>query len=257
VLKESISKERAFGFKLHLSLWDFMVDYQPNYIDNWEFDRYPFGLVISIHNQSEDPFANNIEHIKLKPFSKTDILINRNFITKLADYNGNCLDDKSENSKFNSPYFDYIVKELRLDYSHKHCNNLCLQDQFIKHCECASIKYPIFLNTTRFCTDVDRDFFSNCMIGVISNFTEYCIKLCPSECSYIEYETKLVPNYQLTDTAKFNRKDIDEMNVSVNIYYENLEYTRIEEIALMGPLDLLSNIGGILGIFLGMSIHFV
>jgi hypothetical protein len=96
------------------------------------------------------------------------------------------------------------------------------------------------------------------MIGVISNFTEYCLKLCPSECNFIEYETKLVPNYQLTDTAKFNGKDnIDEMNVSVNIYYENLEYTRIEEIALMGPLDFLSNIGGILGIFLGMSIHFV
>ncbi len=151
---------------------------------------------------------------------------------------------------------------MRQEYSHKHCTNLCLQDQFIKHCECASIKYPIFLNTTRFCTDVDRDFFSNCMIDVVSNFTKYCIKLCPSECNFIEYETKVVPNYQLTDTGKlipdqYGRFDVSEMNVSVNIYYENLEYTRIEEIALMGPLDLVPNIGGILGIFLGKSIHFL
>jgi hypothetical protein len=100
------------------------------------------------------------------------------------------------------------------------------------------------------------------MIDVVSNFTKYCIKLCPSECNFIEYETKVVPNYQLTDTGKlipdqYGRFDVSEMNVSVNIYYENLEYTRIEEIALMGPLDLVPNIGGILGIFLGKSIHFL
>ena len=75
---------------------------------------------------------------------------------------------------------------------------------------------------------------------------------CPEECDSIQYDishssTKLSPQYEL-----FNNMQIDNY-IFFNVYYENLQYTVIDQIAQMNVFDLISNIGGNLGLFIGIS----
>jgi hypothetical protein len=44
-----------------------------------------------------------------------------------------------------------------------------------------------------------------------------------------------------------------ENYVFFNVYYGNLQYTVIDQIAQMNGFDLISNIGGNLGLFIGIS----
>ena len=41
--------------------------------------------------------------------------------------------------------------------------------------------------------------------------------------------------------------------VSINIFYDDLSYTAITEDAKMSQVDLVSNLGGLLGLFIGIS----
>ena len=42
-------------------------------------------------------------------------------------------------------------------------------------------------------------------------------------------------------------------HLALNIFYDSYSYTTIQEVAKMDILDLISNIGGTLGLFIGMS----
>jgi hypothetical protein len=45
-----------------------------------------------------------------------------------------------------------------------------------------------------------------------------------------------------------------ETHLVLNVYFASQEYTEIRETPKMSPFDLISNLGGVLGIFLGLSI---
>jgi hypothetical protein len=75
-----------------------------------------------------------------------------------------------------------------------------------------------------------------------------CLIECPEECDSISYDafhsfSKLenYKNIQLNDCVYFT------------IFYESLSYTVIDQVPKMNILDLISNIGGNLGLFIGVS----
>ncbi len=92
-----------------------------------------------------------------------------------------------------------------------------------------------------------------------------CEPFCPEECSSISYSmTTSFSNYpsksyaekKLLSNKKLMHKDYQElkMNVlAVNVYFGDLSYTLIGQQAKMDLIDLISNIGGLLGLFVGMS----
>ena len=51
----------------------------------------------------------------------------------------------------------------------------------------------------------------------------------------------------------FLTKDINNNIVSFNVFYSILDYTVIDQIPKMSVLDLISNIGGNLGLFISIS----
>ena len=81
-----------------------------------------------------------------------------------------------------------------------------------------------------------------------NNFVNLCLPKCPLECTTVSY-TKMTSIYS---NNKWER--IDSNISGVNIYYEESGSTEIEESAVMDWVVLLSNIGGIAGIFLGASL---
>jgi hypothetical protein len=96
------------------------------------------------------------------------------------------------------------------------------------------------------------DFYSTFIKGEIK---KVCTPLCPLECDSIKYETSI----SFTKFSKNEFKTLFEINGStdgliwVDIYYENLEYTSITQLPKMNVLDLISNIGSNLSLFIGIS----
>ena len=70
---------------------------------------------------------------------------------------------------------------------------------------------------------------------------------CPEECDSIQYDI----SHSFTKLSTQN--EIDKNSISFAVFYENPQYTVIDQIAQMNVFDLISNIGGNLGLFIGIS----
>ena len=97
-----------------------------------------------------------------------------------------------------------------------------------------------------------------------------CLAECPLECKYSSYEVTSssfdYPNREFFEALKsfsqmkqneVNITDFDEFkqnNLGINIYLSSMEYTELWEMPQISFIDLVSNMGGALGIFLGFSI---
>ena len=97
-----------------------------------------------------------------------------------------------------------------------------------------------------------------------------CIQYCPLECNSISYKLtnsfSSFPSKSFADslmtnpiiTSKFsngtlNYESIKQSVLSLNIYYDRLAFTQISKETKFEIVDLISAIGGLLGLFLGMS----
>ena len=79
---------------------------------------------------------------------------------------------------------------------------------------------------------------------------EYCEPKCPLECDNIQYNTESsYSNMRTSDDL--SKKDT---NLSLIIFYNSASYTTIEEMEKTDLIDLIANIGGTLGLFLGLSV---
>ena len=232
------------------------------------YDTYYSGIVASINNQSIEPFTKG-DLIKASATKSTDLIVNRNFITKLPAPYGNCLQDTSKSSTFSSKYFDYIVRNLGYNYSEEYCRSLCLQDRTIQLCGCANLWIPIFANNSSLYCESDTD--QNCMLDFFSTYIDIfnaeCNTACPVECYSIDYNivshSFIYPNYaealNLYNWSKNTSKnlslqDIPSAFLEVRVFYHSIQYTVTEQVIQMIQSDLLSSFGGVLGLFLGVSL---
>ena len=101
------------------------------------------------------------------------------------------------------------------------------------------------------------------------NEREMCINECPLECESVSYITSLsmsvYPTASYTDELLefFIQGRLDNHNISlydlrnnvlaINVYYSKLNYKSYQEFAKTEMVDLVSNIGGTIGLFLGVS----
>jgi hypothetical protein len=102
---------------------------------------------------------------------------------------------------------------------------------------------------------------------IFKNNSEFC----PEECDSIKYSSSIshasYPSYneylnllnnsnlisKFPDKNKTSFEDLKRSVLSLKIYYSNLEYTEISQQAKFETWDLVSNLGGILSLFLGLS----
>ena len=105
-----------------------------------------------------------------------------------------------------------------------------------------------------------------------SGVPQNCRDQCPLECDSINYELSIssadYPSVVYANTLMENPKiqtkyaaNLSQMSyeslrrnmVQISVFYNNLGYDQYEELANVEVIDLVSNIGGTLGLFLGMS----
>jgi hypothetical protein len=211
------------------------------------------GLRIIIHNKTDDPnFYSGISNngFNLAPGLDYEISVKRIFTYKLGLPYNNCLKDVKSIGSFDSDLYRYMIQSTNYSYKQTDCLNYCSGRELynylnmtnkINRMENIIAEYPQYFETML------KVYLDMLQKGIY----ETCFD-CPEECDSIQYDvshssTKLSPQYEL-----FNNMQI-ENHIFFSVYYENLQYTVIDQIAQMNEFDLISNIGGNLGLFIGIS----
>ena len=234
------------------------------------------GAHVFVNNKSFTPKIN--EGIDISNGELSNIIISRTFINKLAKPFSDCQSNLNDPDAFDSEIYRAIIKSNKT-YCQKICFDLCLQKRWIETCGCY-IPFINKLNSSNKCDSVNE---VQCGLSLTESFFKkniykICSPYCPLECNDITYSLSVShsdfpnPNYaeilkkKPIIQSKFQKSkvftneslivDNNELKKSIaaiTIYYDDLKYTLISQIPKMSFEDLLANIGGQLGLFIGIS----
>lgn len=230
------------------------------------------GLRVIIHNSTINPRYNgriSAEGVDISPGFFTKLSVSRTFSAKLGEPYNKCLKDISSIRSYNSKFFNYIKEKTNYSYTQKDCFNLCIEDQILDYLNFSKDenwveKYQSLPNITQ--AEVMKIFYKL----IKSDLTKVCSYECPLECDSIKYDVtssitkftreNLLNLAKLTDNeslrhlvSNFSKEFIQDYVIGFNVYYEDLSYTYISQTPKMELSEFISNIGGILGLFIGIS----
>ncbi|ROT60772.1 hypothetical protein C7M84_021634 [Penaeus vannamei] len=174
----------------------------------------------------------------------SSVAVKRTKYERLGNPHGVCANDYG----FDHPYM----------YSRKLCKQLCIERVFREQCRCFIGQNPLYdsLETKpeRQCSSNDR-VQGLCMANVSKSIEEESIQCdCPLPCSEMTYDAQVTtskPNNLYYNILSDTRKELkslcsnDTQMVSLLVYLDSKSY---------GWDTLLSNIGGSLGLFIGVSL---
>ncbi len=222
-----------------------------------------YGAIVFIHNQTKMPELS--ENLYLKPGTLIDIRIKKVFkISEPYPYS-QCQDLNV--FQFDKRFYENFTEK---NYHQNDCVELCVREEILKINPRSKDSKCNLRNSKNDTIKCLRTEYINIMSN--SSLAKACKEFCPLECNsdYIDFTVSLLgfPSETLCEkykSIKFiekhfeNRKNItnDEIrknSLAVNIYFNNLGYTEVRKTAKINFGSLISNIGGILGLCMGMSI---
>ena len=249
----------TYGLSLELFLGNPPIDTVNEYRD---------GIYVSINNQTTIPFTQG-DIITAPAGAETNLIVNRNFVTKLEKPYGNCLKDATNSSKFGSIYFKHMVSKLDLRYNQEYCLLICEQNLINTQCNCTNELLPTFKDKLEICENETQIL---CMAEILDKFGETslvfdCQAECPIECDSIEYKVTsyraLYPNEFYTN-ALYKHAQAKGMNISLenipkafaklNVYYQSMQYTKTVQMISIMPVSLFSNLFSTINFFTGLNI---
>lgn len=254
--KTTYKTGKKYGFSALLYI------YTPDDINSLAFDA---GAHIFITNETESLYSVN--GIEIAAGSSTSISIQRTFADQLPSPFNDCYESLDSYSSY---YYDKTVA-LGYTYKQKDCINLIEQKYFIDNCNCSSAAYPT-LDGANYCKKLSD---VSCIDGkfgeIYSSGTEYDSK-CPRECSTQSFQFTVASSYFPADaygailmnqsslktliTGKglsMSTSALQKSLVMVNVFYEDMKYSYYSESEALPWLDLMSNVGGIMGLYIGIS----
>ena len=235
-----------------------------------EFDST--DLYVSIHNHSLPPIEMYNSAYWLSTGNFYFFQVERVFTEQLEEPYNNCLKDINTFEK-NKTIIKHILN-LKRTYTQKDCFYFCSNLYALEesNCSCNSSLEQF----TKICLRKPQDEWDNikrCIADYLAKFRreyqyEYCYEYCPLECDSISYE--IIPysqslliddmekNVSIVRAALYRQnfssyKELKRHYLAVNIYYKNLKYDLIMQEPKIELFVFISNIGGILGLFLGIS----
>ncbi|XP_035666346.1 amiloride-sensitive sodium channel subunit gamma-like [Branchiostoma floridae] len=215
------------------------------------------GVRVVIHSNEVFPFPE-AEGFDAPPGSLTSAGLRLTHISRLGGKYGDCTDGAGHELLYPG------------GYTQQNCIATCHQDHMINICGCADISYMLPQGATycNFSTSV-----ATCEEGVKRRIaTANLTCACPASCSDRVFRKSIglaewpADSYLPTVLSKLRTKsrgpgtgilgDSDEFKrnlLKVNIYYEALNFERITESPGYEVENLLGDIGGQLGLWVGMS----
>jgi hypothetical protein len=205
---------------------------------------------------------------------ETYIGVNKIITKKLGDVYSDCLVEKKAVNEYGKTLMNYF-NELNVgNYDQNFCFTLCYQDKLINECGCCDIVTPAIRNVT-FC---DTENKIKCMenfdaLFSTSDLDKMCNNSCPLQCENIEYNlgssmatfpTLAYLKYLQADSQniRFFPQNVSDFELNefarqsflkLIVNYDNLFYTLIDDRPKKEFWDIISDVGGQLGLFIGLS----
>lgn len=206
------------------------------------------GFYISINNNSQLPLTK-FEGIKIPNGFATNVAIKKTHYSTLEPPYSSCRKDTEVANLDDSLYYNLTLKFTK--YSQKLCFQICIQFEYIiRVCGCADASVPIMNRSVPLCSswnDVSCVLNSTAYMNRI-DLPSMCAKYCPLECDTQVFDHSIsmtnypTPYYYNVITKQSNLKrrfiknggnvssETFEASVSlVNIYLDDLIYTKVEE----------------------------
>eukprot|EP00057_Strongylocentrotus_purpuratus_P015885 XP_011670359.1 PREDICTED: amiloride-sensitive sodium channel subunit beta-like [Strongylocentrotus purpuratus] len=230
------------------------------------------GFRVIIHHPSNMPFPSD-DGIFVSPGMVTAIGVRVVEIERLPEPYGLCKEDTKENIEDNIYYQNY-----NMSYSIQTCEQSCYQRAMIRICGCSDPSYPspLYHNETFYPCDIDNDKETSCLHETghrYENGSLGCV--CQTAChdfSYLptissatwpsdNYEKKLFE--KMIRSNEEMKRQIRGQSPSVwtrsnmaklEIYFDEFNYEYIRQDPAYTIPDLLSDMGGQLGLWLGLSV---
>ena len=243
------------------------------YLKHFDFilESYDSGLVIRFDNVSH-VVDYSYDGIFISPGYRTYLALDRQFKTSLWKPYSNC-DDLSDGN-FKSDLFK-LISHSKYSYTQKFCLQQCFQELIYKECDCLDSDFASLRNANFCMTDVSIECAWKAWLNIyVKNdyIQDICLPQCPLECNSTQITftlsfTELLPS-MLVNVLKrnpnlssdfINRSIEDETIVlqsvvKLNIFYNSLSYTISTESPQMDLISLIANIGGNLGLFMGVCL---
>jgi hypothetical protein len=207
---------------------------------------------------------------------ETNIVMRQVNFNKQSKPYSNCIENTYSESSFDSELYKQTVKVSK-NYRQKYCLQLCSQRYLIINCGCYDANLPS-LNYSVPCISL-----SNLTCGYFyyvqfheEGYSAECFAECPVECQSISYGlttsqliypsmsySTLLSQYQSYLDIAYNGsiqrefKDyetIRKSSLAVNIYFEDIGYTIVNEYPAKTIEQFLADIGGLMGLCLGTSL---
>ncbi|VDN05102.1 unnamed protein product [Thelazia callipaeda] len=221
------------------------------------------GFRLYVRNEDELAYSYT-EGLSVSPAYRAYIALNlETFHFLTPDKWGNC----THSWPTKSPR-----RAFRLPYTSQNCASLCQQVYYEQRINCTPLLYSVgdgqhitfsaHLNT---CTPSELHAFMLKVADRTNNINgpECADNICPTSCVTHEYKASITYGYGFSESAMdwltnindtWTAERIKENFAVVNIFYREMSYMLNEQIQSTSLVDVLSNIGGNMGLFFGASV---
>ena len=180
----------------------------------------------------------------------------------------NCTKNFNSIDSYDSIFFKKVMQS-KSKYTLSDCRGLCVNKRLEESCNCTTSSWIAYYGNREFCTTPASIECTRIEYGSFLNSKGYDNCDCPEPCdstsynyisSMAEYPTKSYANILMqnpmvqktfTNKSDINYENVRKRVVSVNILYNELIETKVTAQPKTDMPSLISNIGGILGLFLG------
>ena len=231
-----------------------------------------YGMYLSMEVLSNDGDETNLHFLvqdnnELSPYrilssftfdigQKTSIGLKKRVHDRLPSPFNDCFEKLDSPGSFGSDFYRRTFNNT-FDYKRINCYELCAAIEMSDECNCSTPGLFV-TNDEGTCggeTDCTRSFFRK------FSYKDSCQSQCPQECDSVSFEFyRQTSVYVATQQDKeiykrlnSNRTLNESTSLALEIFFQDLKYDKIEENDNFTILDLIANIGGTLGIFLGIS----
>ena len=250
----------------------------PNVLSSLHSER---GVYLSITNQSDDTDKTAPTVIPVVPGLGIKINVKRNMYKQFNEWpyayswcNVNEAGDGVLHPIDDMSLFNQVLS-TNFSYSQDLCFLYCIQENIVDVCNCSFAWIDYLVNGSIWCYDpiqavcATNSYYNNFTVG--DYIERNCVPKCPLECNLHRYDNyKSYFTYPdqtaISKTQKQPRlvkafgnqtdftENIASNLVKLSVYYDSLTYFQVIEEAKISWADLLSEIGGHMHLFLGMSL---
>ncbi|XP_038619386.1 amiloride-sensitive sodium channel subunit gamma-like [Tachyglossus aculeatus] len=233
------------------------------YIDKEEYNPFlvsSYGVKAIVHHQDEYPYIEN-KWTAIETGKATSIGMHLVKLEKSQQPHNKCTVDGSDVP---------VMNLFNANYSKEICFHSCFQMQMVEKCHCALSSQPL-PPAAKYCNFDQHPQWMKCYYKLHQKFVKEeleCQKICKEECGSSEWELNINLAQWPSDVSEkwmlpvltwdkglgpnqtLNKRDF----ANLNIFYKNL-FQRINlEKPSTSISDLISNLGGQMGLWLSCSI---